>query len=215
MNHVLYDKIKNALKSGKQITVNYTPHHKGCECILDTNIEDDSIINYLDNSLGSWWYDDLIDNYLIPNDIYGGGEFRFILNNEKINVEAVIHMSEDSYDDLNLFDYFGNDMKDFLNTSFEGKNIDKDYVLFTFDNDGEKLENLEIAYLGDDGEGYDLIEFDDQAYMVFELKINLIVKSLRYYSKDIEGGSIWVSCNENRMSITEDWPFHFELKREE
>ena len=64
MNHVLYDRIIEILKSGKQLTVNYTPYHKGCECELTTNVEDNALYDYLQNALEFWWYDDLIENYL-------------------------------------------------------------------------------------------------------------------------------------------------------
>jgi hypothetical protein len=214
MNHVLYDRIIEILKSGKQLTVNYTPYHKGCECELTTNVEDNALYDYLQNALEFWWYDDLIENYLIPYGIYDGGKFSFILNNDILNIEAYIHTNNDSYDDLKLYDYFDQEMIEILINSFEGKTIDSNHVLFTFENDGEKIENLEIVYLGENQDEYQLIEFDDQAFNKFEAKINSIIKLMRYYTKDIKNSFIWVSCNENSISITEDYPFNFELKRE-
>lgn len=215
MNHILYNKIKELLESGEEIVVIYNPHHKGCTCELTTSINDEETYNYLLDALESWWYDDLTDNYLIPNDIYGGGEFRFIFKNDIINIEADIHMGNDSYDDHNLFDYFDKEVIELFKISFEGKTIDKEHLLFTFDNDGEKIENLEIIYLGENQDDYEQIDITDQIFKNFELKINKITNSLRYYTKGNVNGFVWVSCNENRISITEDWPFNFELKRED
>lgn len=69
--------------------------------------------------------------------------------------------------------------------------------------------------MGENQDDYELIELSDQIFKNIELKINKITNSFRYYSKEKENGFIWVSCNENRISITEDWPFNFELKRED
>ncbi len=219
MKSALYDKILELLKSGIEITASYIPDQEGvCDFNLTFNSNDNNLFDYLFEELDSWWEEDLRDNYLIANDIFGSVEVKFILDNNKIKILAKVQMSGDSYDEHLLYNYFDNEVIEFLKKSFVDKIVDKNHLLFTFENDSKKIENLEIVYLGENLDDYELLEFTKQDFNIFELIINKIVNSFKYYSKDIKGiseANVWVSCTENRITITEDWLCDFDLKREE
>jgi hypothetical protein len=210
-----YNKITELINKGYIIKVTYSPHHKGCECFLDTNIEDQESIDFLQEKFNSWFYEDLVENYLLPNNIYGAGDFSFILKNSELFVESDIWMQSDAYDEsFSIFEYFDLESINFLQKVFEEKIIDNDHFLIDFEYYDKLIKELKITYFEDQLEDYIDLDFPKIYLNEFENVLINAVNKMQVYSSEHLNSYINASCYENRISITEGWPFEFKLNKE-
>lgn len=216
MKAYLYNKIKELMKSGYNIKVSYTPHHKGCECIIDSDIEDQKTLDFLQEKFESWFYDDLVENYLLPNNIYGAGDFSFILKNSDLHVQSEIWMHSDAYDgSFSLFEHFDLYSISFLQKVFYGKIIDNEHIFFDFECYDKIFQELKITYAEDELNDFVELVISDNDLKEVERILIKAVDKMQVYSSEHLNSYINASCYENRTRITEGWPFEFKLNKEE
>ena len=126
MDAILYEKIKNYIITGSSIIVTYSPYNSDCDVALDTTNIESNVKDELFNELESWWHEDLSENYLLPNDIYGGGDFEFIIKENELWVDGHIRMSIDDVTNTDIFQNIDDESKALMQIMIEGKGLSAD-----------------------------------------------------------------------------------------
>jgi hypothetical protein len=213
MNEILYNKIKNYINTGSSIIVTYSPYNSDCDVYLTiTNIESDEK-DILFNELESWWYEDLTENYLLPNDIYGGGDFEFIIKDDELSVNGHIRMSIDDVTNTNIFENIDDESKAIMQIMIEGKGLPADDLMLNFEY-SDDFQKFDFTSWDQGLKEYVTIPFTiDELKQVKETIANTI-KSLNVFSFKFKDGSMSTDCYENILSIEEYWTFNFKLNME-
>ena len=216
MKAILYDKIKEQIKDGSVISLSITTLHKGeIEVVVDTSINNSTLEMELFNELEEWVYNDLLENYLIPNDIYGDGNFDFILKEDDLCVDAQIYIDGNiAINDSKIFSNLQEETKATLQSMIESKGLSAMDVLIEFDfEDGFRKFNFES--LDEKTSDYIQIPFSDVEVDLVKKLIEEDLKLLNVYSYKFPEGTMHVECEGNFLNITESWPFHVKINRED
>lgn len=213
MDAILYEKIKNYIITGSSIIVTYSPYNSDCDVALDTTNIESNVKDELFNELESWWHEDLSENYLLPNDIYGGGDFEFIIKENELWVDGHIRMSIDDVTNTDIFQNIDDESKALMQIMIEGKGLSADDLMLYFEYTDE-FQKFDFTAWDQGLKEYVTIPFTvDELKQVKQIIANTI-KSLNVFSFKFKDGGMSAECYENRLSIEEYWPYLFKLNIE-
>lgn len=95
MNKELFDKVKSYLERGNSLKVVFSPHHKGCDIIINKEDYSDDYDFFYDQ-YGEWWYEENgLEEKLVSLEAFSDSiEVEFKLDGEKIISNLVLYTSD-------------------------------------------------------------------------------------------------------------------------
>jgi hypothetical protein len=209
----LYHKIKKLILSGAELKVSYSPNGIECDMELEVKNVESNIINELDQELINWWHEDLSENYLLPLEIYGGGDFEFKIIDNELWLDSMIKVNVDDLIDTDVYSLLDDEEKATIQVLIESKKMNGDDTLLNFEYDKE-FSNFIFSSWSQEQKEYISIPFSNEELHLIKSIFEIALKNISNYSLQFENVSVYVECYENRLSVTEYWPYQIKLKIE-
>jgi len=217
MKRDLYNKIAEYLKKGHKVSVNFYPYHKGCDVRIISDLKKIENSKELKDEFLDWWYEELLEGILIPNDVLGGGKFKFVIDQEALFVNSTIKINED--ESTELTDFIDQSILDWLKIKSDNLIQKKEYLCFEFDYTNENstpiFKNFILSYYLEGKDKYKKITLSKADINTLkEIIDNIIQKWPRLYSEEFKNPSYEVYCSQcNSCSIYEGFDFDFKVPK--
>ena len=221
MKKELFNKVKTYLKKGKSVKVEFSPHHKGCDCLINKQ-------DYLDDydffyeQYGEWWYQENgLEERLANFDAYSDTvEVEFKLDEEKIISNLVLYSSDNS--SMADWDkhYKGEVLTELVISSIEKylklneDEIDEEMIYLSLSYDEGVLSEVKFNY---DDKDFSLRDLSESKEIESEISKILSDWIGPFFGQDFDDRrcSIYIDMYDENFNCTDIVDYSFEIKPSE